>query len=154
MNLWIYEIKKIISQKYVLILLVLLFASNIIAAVYSAREENGLIPDHYMIQIVDMYEKDPSFVKSEYNRLKTDYDKQIEAILYSIETTGEALPLVVQTNYIKYLTYTDYSLFSSFFEYLDKRNNYRNEIQKFVEQAYHNQQNILDYGQDINIKSK
>lgn len=153
MNLWKYEIKKIISQKYVLVLLVLLFTSNIITAVYFAREEDGLIPDHYMIQIMNMYKENPDFVKSEYNRLKTDYDRQIEAILYSIETTGEALPLVVQTNYIKYQTYTDYSLFSAFFEYLDKRNNYRDEIQKFIEQAYHNQQNILDYGYDANSYS-
>jgi len=144
MNLIFYEIKKVFSQKFIGSLCLLIFFINAVLCIFTAIQDNNKIPDKYWNAVMEIYKISPKTVEDTNITLREDIFKQVDAFVHAIENGEPELPIIMQFNYINYKNFTDFDLFGSFIEYRDKVENYKKNLQLYINQAIRMKQDIED----------
>lgn len=149
MKLIVYELKKAVSQKWLIAMLAVLFAVNaVMAFIYAEKSVPKKLPDSDFSEFVELYRSDEEAAR----KIDETFAEMMEFLLEQQELSREAArkgeeytPLPWTDRYAKSDAYTDRILFSRLDTVKNGQNSYEESIKNVLNEAEKNMR-YLDAG--------
>lgn len=138
----LYEIKKILCIKYIIIIFIILLAVNMIVCCAGSEHNDSIIPEKYMNNLFEQYAKSKEDVNDEYRRITDQYNEQINLIMPSNAKGNTEFEINFSHYYIDYKNFCDYDLFTQFYSYVKYPEYFKDKINDIINTAKLSKENI------------
>lgn len=131
----IYELKKIFGTKYIIIIFLILVLLNAIVCSVTTMSDSANIPSEYIESLYEEYNQSPVSVDEAYEIIKQQFNEQMMLASEAFAEGKAEYELNLSNTYINYKDYTDYDLFTAFYDYIEYPSHFNDKIQHIIDTA-------------------